>query len=56
MIDEKNRDALAFYRIQHAFETIEHVKFLTDSQKLVIAVNRIYYGMYYALTALAFKK
>jgi uncharacterized protein (UPF0332 family) len=28
---------------------------LIDSNKLVVAVNRIYYGLYYAVTALAIK-
>lgn len=53
MIDENDREALVAYRMQQAFETIELARFLAESQKLVIAVNRIYYGMYYALTALA---
>lgn len=55
MIDEKDRDALVAYRIQQAEETIELAKFLAESKKLVIAINRIYYGMYYALTALALR-
>ena len=55
MIDDKDRDALVAYRLQQAIDTIELAKFLAESQKLVIAVNRIYYGMYYALTALALK-
>jgi uncharacterized protein (UPF0332 family) len=29
---------------------------LLDSGRLVVAVNRIYYGLYYAITALAIKK
>lgn len=41
--------------MQQALETIELAKFLAENQKFVIAVNRIYYGMYYALTALALK-
>ena len=53
MIDQKDRDALVQYRLQQAFETIELARFLVRNQKLVIAVNRIYYGMYYSLTALA---
>ena len=55
MIDQNDRDALVQYRFQQAFETIELASFLVKNQKLVIAVNRIYYGMYYALTALALK-
>lgn len=55
MIDQKSRDELIKYRLQQANETIELVKFLIDSDKYEIAVNRIYYGMYYSLTALALK-
>jgi uncharacterized protein (UPF0332 family) len=55
MMDDNDRKALVAYRMQQAYETVELAKFLTESQKLAIAVNRIYYGMYYALTALALK-
>jgi len=55
MIEEIDRDALVKYRLNQAFETIELAQFLVKNDKLVIAVNRIYYGMYYALTALAIK-
>ncbi len=55
MITEKDRESLIEYRLNQALETIELAKFLVDSDKLIIAVNRIYYGMYYALTALALK-
>lgn len=56
MISEADRLALIEYRIQQAFETVELAKFLVENKKFVIAVNRIYYGMYYALTALALKR
>jgi len=55
MIDEKDRKSLIDYRLKQAVETIELANFLAFSEKYVIAVNRIYYGMYYALTALALK-
>lgn len=55
MISEYDRDALIEYRLQQSIDTIELANFLVASDKLVIAVNRIYYGMYYALTALALK-
>ncbi len=55
MINKQDREALINYRLQQASETIDLVKFLKDSNKLSVAVNRIYYGMYYALTALALK-
>ncbi|HBL78182.1 MAG: hypothetical protein A2W90_13935 [Bacteroidetes bacterium GWF2_42_66] len=55
MITENDRDALIEYRLNQAFDTIELVRFLLAGNKLTIAINRIYYGMYYALTALALK-
>jgi len=55
MINDNDRDTLVGYRLQQALETIELAKFLAENQKFVIAINRIYYGMYYALTALALK-
>jgi len=55
IMDENDRDTLVGYRLQQALETIELAKFLVENQKFVIAINRIYYGMYYALTALALK-
>jgi uncharacterized protein (UPF0332 family) len=56
MITDTDRKALIDYRMSQAFDTIELARFLVNSEKLVIAVNRIYYGMYYALTALALQK
>ena len=41
--------------MQQAVDTLELAKFLAENKKYVIAINRIYYGMYYALTALALK-
>jgi uncharacterized protein (UPF0332 family) len=55
MIEENDREALVEYRLNQAFETVELARFLASNDKLVIAVNRIYYGMYYALTALALR-
>jgi uncharacterized protein (UPF0332 family) len=55
MIENNDRDSLVEYRLNQAFETIELTEFLVSNDKLVIAVNRIYYGMYYALTALALR-
>ena len=52
MMEDVDRDALVKYRLNQAIETIELAKFLVKNDKLVIAVNRIYYGMYYALTPL----
>jgi uncharacterized protein (UPF0332 family) len=55
MIKDEERKSFIDYRMRQAWDTIELAKFLASNQKLVVAVNRIYYGMYYALTALALK-
>jgi uncharacterized protein (UPF0332 family) len=44
------------YRITQAFDTVKEVEFLIENNYLVIAVNRIYYGMFYMLLALALLK
>lgn len=54
-ITEKDREILIKYRIDQAHEAIEATKILIDSNKLKSAVNRIYYGMFYILSALALK-
>ncbi len=53
MINEEDRLSLIQYRLNQAKETIELARFLIDSKRYIVAVNRIYYGMYYAVTALA---
>jgi uncharacterized protein (UPF0332 family) len=53
MINNDDRKILVEYRLNQAKETINVSRFLIDSNQLVVAVNRIYYGMYYAVTALA---
>jgi uncharacterized protein (UPF0332 family) len=55
MVTEEERQSLIDYRINQADESKDLVQFLIANGKLLIAVNRIYYGMYYALTALALK-
>jgi len=51
--DEKN--ALIEHRIERATNTIEEVSFLIKNKKFLLAVNRIYYGMFYILSALSLK-
>ncbi|PKP41965.1 MAG: hypothetical protein CVT95_12650 [Bacteroidetes bacterium HGW-Bacteroidetes-12] len=55
MINKQNRKSLIDYRIEQAKNTIELANFLIESNRLIVAVNRIYYGLYYAVTALAIK-
>ncbi len=55
MINENDRISLVKYRIEQAKDTIELARFLIDSNRLIVAVNRIYYGLFYSVTALALK-
>lgn len=55
MINDEDRTALVNYRIEQAASTIELSKFLIESDNLAVAVNRIYYGIFYSVTALAIK-
>ena len=51
--DEKN--ALIEHRIARATDAIEEVSFLIKNKKFLLAVNRIYYGMFYILSALSLR-
>ena len=51
--DEKN--ALIEHRISKAIAAIDDVDFLISNKKFLLAVNRIYYGMFYMLSALSLK-
>ncbi len=51
--DEKN--GLIEHRITRATDTIEEVSFLIKNKKFLLAVNRIYYGMFYILSALSLR-
>ncbi len=55
MIQNEDRNILIEYRIQQARETISEVGKLIESNLLKVAVNRIYYGLFYCLNALALK-
>lgn len=47
--DEKN--ALIKHRISRANDSVEEVLFLIKNKKFLLAINRIYYGMFYILSA-----
>ena len=51
--EEKN--ALIEHRISKAIAAIDDVDFLISNRKFILAVNRIYYGMFYILSALSLK-
>ena len=52
-IEEQTRDDLIKYRLEQARDTIDVVDLLIKNDKLSSAINRIYYGMFYSLLALA---
>lgn len=54
-LDPNDRNTLIHYRIEQAKNTRDDAEFLIQHDKLTIAVNRIYYAMFYMLSALALK-
>ncbi len=55
MINDNDREILIQYRLDQAKQTISEVSKLIETDLLNVAVNRIYYGIFYCLTALALK-
>ncbi len=55
MISKGDREILIKYRVDQAKHTIGEVGKLIEMDLLNVAVNRIYYGKFYCLTALALK-
>jgi len=53
--DGESREQLIQHKLGKAAVTIDDIRFLIDNDKLTIAVNRIYYAVFYALSALALK-
>ncbi|HLP46020.1 MAG TPA: hypothetical protein VK469_08740 [Candidatus Kapabacteria bacterium] len=54
-LNNEERTTLIKYRIERARTTEDEVSFLIENNKLHLAVNRIYYGSFYILSALALK-
>lgn len=54
-LDEKDRIILINFRLEQAEQTIEEAELLITNKKLRGAVNRIYYSIFYSLSALALK-
>ena len=55
MINDEDRKVLIEYRYAQAKEAVRDVHKLIENDLLKVAVNRIYYGMFYSLTALSLK-
>lgn len=54
-ISDEDRQTMIKYRTEQANEVINEVEVLLKNGLLKVAVNRIYYGMFYILNALALK-
>ncbi len=54
-VEEKDRQILIAYRIEKARTAAGDARFLIENDKLHLAVNRIYYAIFYAISALALK-
>jgi uncharacterized protein (UPF0332 family) len=54
-LSDEDRAQLVKYNIEKSNQAIEDVKFLMENGKLYLAANRIYYGIFYILSALALK-
>jgi uncharacterized protein (UPF0332 family) len=55
MIEPEQRRTLIRYRLDQARETIEEASIMIENEKFRAAINRIYYGIFYALLALGLK-
>jgi uncharacterized protein (UPF0332 family) len=54
-MENQEKHVLIEYRLDQALETIKEVERLIEVNLLNVAVNRIYYGIFYCLNALALK-
>ena len=52
-LSQEERNQLTKHYVKKAKDTVEDVNFLIENNKLFLAINRIYYGLYYMLSALA---
>ena len=52
---DEDRKALIEHRISKADDAVRDVEFLIKGQRPLLAINRIYYGIFYMLSALSLK-
>lgn len=50
-----DKSALITHRLNRAKETLEEAKFSIDNERFLLAANRIYYAVFYAVSALGLK-
>ena len=54
-LTETNRKDLIIHNTEKAYSTQKEVEFLIENKYYSLALNRIYYGMFYILSAIALK-
>ncbi len=54
-LNESDKAILIQHRITQSLEALENVQFLLDNKKLSLASNRIYYAIFYIISAAAIK-
>lgn len=54
-LKESDKSILIQHRINQSLKALEDVKFLLDNKKLSLASNRIYYAVFYIVSAIAIK-
>jgi len=54
-LTESERQELVTLNIEKAFQTIKEVNILLANDLFSVAINRIYYGIFYIISALAIK-
>jgi uncharacterized protein (UPF0332 family) len=52
---DQDRKILINHRLKQAEETLTEISFLIDSRHLSLAVNRIYYSIFYVISAISIK-
>ena len=55
ILDEESKNALINYRIKRAYETLKEAQVMMRESFYNAAVNRLYYGFYYAAVSLLLK-
>jgi len=55
MVSENSKETLVNYRLQRAYETAEDARIALENNRLFNAQNRIYYAVFYSVSALAVK-
>lgn len=52
-LDDSQRRMIIQHKLEKAMNTIHDVRFLIDNGKFIFAMNRLYYAIFYAISALA---